>query len=63
MGEGVGAGAMVVLCRAVEGEIGASINAFLCDNSQDQRTLYSLFDKMNIRTKPVIFTCGFTQNR
>lgn len=54
---------MVVLCRAVEGEIGASINAFLCDNSQDQRTLYSLFDKMNIRSKPVIFTCGFTQNR
>ena len=48
------------LARAVEGELAGLVTAFLCDNSADQRTLFNLFQKMNLHSKPVIFTCKFT---
>ena len=51
------------LARAVEQELGGLVNAFLCDNSADQRTLYNLFTKLGLRNKPTIFTCSFTENR
>ena len=51
------------LGRAVEQELGGLVMAFLCDNSADQRTLYNLFNKLGLRSKPIIFTCSFTENR
>mgnify|MGYP003322975837 CR=1 FL=1 len=54
------AGADEKLARAVEGELGALVVSFLCDNSGDQRTLYNLFQKMQLRSIPPIFTCNFT---
>ena len=48
------------LARAVEGELGGLVSSFLCDNSADQRTLYNLFQKMQLRSIPPIFTCKFT---
>ena len=53
-------GADEKLARAVEGELGALVVSFLCDNSGDQRTLYNLFQKMQLRSIPPIFTCNFT---
>ena len=54
-------GADEKLARAVEGELGALVVSFLCDNSGDQRTLYNLFQKMQLRSiPPRIFTCSFT---
>ena len=50
------------LARAVEQELGGLVQSFLCDNSADQRTLYSLFQKMQMRPPP-IFTCKFTNSR
>ena len=49
------------LARAVEGELGGLVTSFLCDNSADQRTLYNLFQKMQLRSIPPIFTCKFTE--
>ena len=53
-------GADEKLARAVEGELGGLVCSFLCDNSADQRTLFNLFQKMQLRSIPPIFTCNFT---
>ena len=51
------------LARAVEGELGGLVTSFLCDNSADQRTLYNLLSKMQLRSIPPIFTCPFTDRK
>jgi len=51
------------LARAVEGELGGLVTSFLCDNSADQRILFNLFQKMQLRSIPPIFTCQFTDRK
>ena len=51
------------LARAVEGELGHLLSAFLCDNTADEQVLAEIFDKQQIRAKPLVFKSTFSNTK
>jgi len=51
------------IARAIEGELGGLMNAFLVSCSQDQKELFGLFSKLGLSHKPPILTCPYTDTR
>eukprot|EP00088_Acartia_fossae_P015810 TRINITY_DN1875_c0_g1_i1.p1 TRINITY_DN1875_c0_g1~~TRINITY_DN1875_c0_g1_i1.p1 ORF type:complete len:1073 (-),score=346.26 TRINITY_DN1875_c0_g1_i1:598-3816(-) len=45
---------------AIEVELGPLMLAFCCDNHKDQQTLYNMITNLNIKQRPTIITCEFS---